>query len=84
VRYRRAYLERGITRFPTQVWLDASGHVRELWWTARPVTMPTKTWTQFFSYGTAAATINFPPSNDVTPRADQTIAYSLAFANARS
>ena len=28
--YRRAYLDNGITRFPAQIWLDASGHVREL------------------------------------------------------
>jgi hypothetical protein len=82
--YRRAYLDNGITRFPAQIWLDASGHVRELSWTAHPVTMPTKTWTEFFSYSRAVATINFPPPTDVTPAEDRTTAYSLAFANARS
>ena len=29
--YRRAYLDNGITRFPAQIRLDASGHVRELY-----------------------------------------------------
>ncbi len=38
--YRRTYLQRGITRFPAQVWLDASGHFRELNWTVHPLGMP--------------------------------------------
>ena len=38
--YRRSYLQRGITRFPAQVWLDASGHFRELTWTVHPRRMP--------------------------------------------
>jgi hypothetical protein len=79
--YRRAYLDNGITRFPVQIWLDASGHVRELYWTAHPVAKPTRTSTEFFSYSRAVATINFPPPLDVTPAADRTTAYSLAFAN---
>jgi len=79
---RRAYLERGITTFPAQIWLDSSGHVRELKWTVHSVTVPTATSTEFFSYSRAVATINFPPSIDVTPAEDRTTAYSLALGNA--
>jgi hypothetical protein len=79
---RRTYLERGITTFPAQIWLDTSGQFRELSWTFHPVTLPTATSTEFFSYSRAVATINFPPSIDVTPAEDQTTAYSLAFDNA--
>jgi hypothetical protein len=76
--YSRAYLDNGITRFPAQIWLDASGHVRELHWTVHPVTTPTETSTEIFSYSTAVVTINFPPPIDVTPAADRITAYSLA------
>jgi hypothetical protein len=80
--YRSAYLDNGITRFPAQIWLDASDHVRELHWTVHPVTKPTETSTEVFSYSTAVVTINFPPSIDVTPAADRTTAYLLALDNA--
>jgi len=81
--YRSAYLDNGITRFPAQIWLAASGHVRELHWTVHPVSKPTETSTEVFAYSTAVVTINFPPPIDVTPAADRPTAYSLAYGNAQ-
>lgn len=80
--YRTEFLERGITRFPSQIWLDSSGHVRELHWTVHPRYNGTSTSTELSSYSRAVATINFPPPDDVTAAANQGAAYAQALRNA--
>jgi hypothetical protein len=80
--YRNVYLERGIIRFPAQIWLDSSGHVRELHWTVHSTYMGTTTSTELSSYSRAVATIGFPPPADVTAAANQGAAYDQALANA--
>lgn len=77
--YQTVSLDKGVTQFPAQIWLEHSGRIRELRWTTHPKFSPATSSTEVFSYSSSPVSISFPPAADVTPAGSLQDASTLAY-----